>query len=268
MFFVIINSKITIQQGTLKTYQLKGMNWLCSLYDQGINGILADEMGLGKTVQSLSFLAYVAETYGVWGPFLVITPASTLHNWQQVTSHSVFSVLIVLASQEIARFVPDFKCVPYWGSPQERKVLRGFWSQENLHTKSSSFHIVVTSYQIVVTDYKYFTRQSWMYLVLDEAKAIKSASSQRWKMLLEFKCRGRLLLSGTPIQNTMAELWSLLHFVMPALFDSHDEFKEWFSRDIEGHAEGTKGKVDELQMSRLHMILKPFMLRRIKVRTR
>ena len=99
--YYIINSKILIQQGTLKTYQLKGMNWLCSLYDQGINGILADEMGLGKTVQSLSFLAYVAETYGVWGPFLVITPASTLHNWQQVTSHSVFSVLIVLAHRRL-----------------------------------------------------------------------------------------------------------------------------------------------------------------------
>ena len=224
------------------------MNWLCSLYDQGINGILADEMGLGKTVQALSFLAYVAETYGVWGPFLVITPASTLHNWQQ----------------EIARFVPDFKCIPYWGSPQDRKVLRSCWTQEHLHTKKSSFHIVVTSYQIVITDYKYFTRQTWMYMVLDEAQAIKSASSQRWKMLLDFKCRGRLLLSGTPIQNTMAELWSLLHFVMPALFDSHDEFKEWFSKDIEGHAEGTKGKVDEKQMSRLHLILKPFMLRRIK----
>jgi len=237
-----------IFQGKLKTYQLKGMNWLCSLYDQGINGILADEMGLGKTVQALAFLAHVAETYGVWGPFLVVTPASTLHNWQQ----------------EIAKFVPDFKCVPYWGSPQERKVLRGFWTQENLHTQKASFHIVVTSYQIVITDYKYFNRHAWQHMVLDEAQAIKSANSQRWKMLLDFKCRGRLLLSGTPIQNTMAELWSLLHFVMPALFDSHDEFKEWFSKDIEGHAEGTKGKVDEKQMGRLHLILKPFMLRRIK----
>jgi len=235
-------------QGKLKTYQLKGMNWLCSLYDQGINGILADEMGLGKTVQALAFLAHTAESYGVWGPFLVVTPASTLHNWQQ----------------EIARFVPDFKCVPYWGSPQERKVLRGFWTQENLHTKKASFHIVVTSYQIVITDYKYFNRHAWQHMVLDEAQAIKSANSQRWKMLLDFKCRGRLLLSGTPIQNTMAELWSLLHFVMPSLFDSHDEFKEWFSKDIEGHAEGTKGKVDEKQMGRLHLILKPFMLRRIK----
>ena len=237
-----------IFKGTLKTYQLKGMNWLCSLYDQGINGILADEMGLGKTVQSLAFLSHVAEKLGVWGPFLIVTPASTLHNWQQ----------------EIAKFVPDFKCVPYWGSPQERKVLRGFWGSNHLHTKQASFHIVVTSYQIVITDYKYFSRHAWQYMVLDEAQAIKSASSQRWKMLLDFNCRGRLLLSGTPIQNTMAELWSLLHFVMPSLFDSHDEFNEWFSKDIEGHAEGSKGKVDEKQMSRLHLILKPFMLRRLK----
>ena len=100
---------------------------------------------------------------------------------------------------------------------------------------------------------------------MDEAQAIKSSSSQRWKMLLEFKCRNRLLLSGTPIQNTMAELWSLLHFVMPTLFDSHDEFDDWFSKDIESSAEtGSKSQVDEKQISRLHMILKPFMLRRIK----
>jgi len=235
-------------QGTLKSYQLKGMNWLCSLYDQGINGILADEMGLGKTVQSLAFLGYVAETYGIWGPFLVITPASTLHNWQQ----------------ELQRFLPEMKTIPYWGSPGERKVLRGFWSQSNLHTKDAGFHVVITSYQIIVSDLKYFNKHAWQYMILDEAQAIKSANSQRWKMLLEFKCRGRLLLSGTPIQNTMAELWSLLHFVMPALFDSHDEFKEWFSKDIESHADGSRSKVDEKQMGRLHLILKPFMLRRIK----
>ena len=88
--------------GTLKKYQLKGMNWLLDLYDQGINGILADEMGLGKTIQSLAMLCHIAEKYNIWGPFLVIAPASTLHNWQQ----------------ETARFVPEFKVVPYWGSPQ------------------------------------------------------------------------------------------------------------------------------------------------------
>ena len=90
--------------GTLKKYQLKGMNWLLDLYDQGINGILADEMGLGKTVQSIAMLGHIAEKYNIWGPFLVISPASTLHNWQQ----------------EIARFLPEFKIVPYWGSPQGR----------------------------------------------------------------------------------------------------------------------------------------------------
>ena len=84
---------------TLKEYQLKGLNWLANLYEQGINGILADEMGLGKTVQSISVLAYLAETYNMWGPFLVVTPASTLHNWQQ----------------EITKFVPEFKVLPYWG---------------------------------------------------------------------------------------------------------------------------------------------------------
>ena len=234
-------------KGSLKTYQLKGMNWIANMYDNNINGILADEMGLGKTVQSIAFLAHIAERYGKWGPFLVISPASTLHNWQQ----------------EFARFVPDFKVIPYWGSPQERKILRKFWDTRNLKTPEASLHVVVTSYQLIVTDFKYFNRIKWEYMVLDEAQAIKSASSARWKMLLGFNCRNRLLLSGTPIQNSMAELWALLHFIMPTLFDSHEEFNEWFSKDIESHAENKTG-IDEKHLSRLHMILKPFMLRRVK----
>ncbi|KAL0868568.1 hypothetical protein ABMA27_008036 [Loxostege sticticalis] len=236
-----------IFQGTLKGYQLKGMNWLANLYDQGISGILADEMGLGKTVQCIAFLCHVAERLGVWGPFLVVSPASTLHNWQQ----------------EMERFVPDFKVVPYWGSPSERKILRQFWERKDLHTRQAAFHVVVTSYQIVVSDLKYLNRVSWQYMILDEAQAIKSSASMRWKLLLGFSCRNRLLLSGTPIQNSMAELWALLHFIMPTLFDSHEEFNEWFSKDIESHAEN-KSTIDEKHLSRLHMILKPFMLRRIK----
>lgn len=100
-------------------------------------------------------------------------------------------------------------------------------------------------------------------MILDEAQAIKSSSSARWKQLLSFQCRNRLLLTGTPIQNSMQELWALLHFIMPTLFDSHEEFSEWFSKDIESHAEN-KGSLNEHQLRRLHMILKPFMLRRIK----
>ncbi|CAH2054745.1 unnamed protein product, partial [Iphiclides podalirius] len=241
------HSQPAIFRGTLKGYQLKGMNWLANLYDQGISGILADEMGLGKTVQCIAFLCHVAERLGVWGPFLVVSPASTLHNWQQ----------------EMQRFVPDFKVVPYWGSPSERKILRQFWERKDLHTRQAAFHVVVTSYQIVVSDLKYLNRVSWQYMILDEAQAIKSSASMRWKLLLGFSCRNRLLLSGTPIQNSMAELWALLHFIMPTLFDSHEEFNEWFSKDIESHAEN-KSTIDEKHLSRLHMILKPFMLRRIK----
>ncbi|KAI4801895.1 hypothetical protein KUCAC02_019763 [Chaenocephalus aceratus] len=233
--------------GKLKGYQLKGMNWLANLYEQGINGILADEMGLGKTVQSIALLAHLAEKDNIWGPFLIISPASTLNNWHQ----------------EFTRFVPSFKVLPYWGNPHDRKVIRKFWSQKTLYTRNAPFHVVITSYQLVVQDVKYFQRVKWQYMVLDEAQALKSSTSVRWKILLQFQCRNRLLLTGTPIQNTMAELWALLHFIMPTLFDSHDEFNEWFSRDIESHAEN-KSAIDENQLSRLHMILKPFMLRRIK----
>lgn len=247
------NGDISVEQPkllncTLKEYQRKGLNWLANLYEQGINGILADEMGLGKTVQSISILAYLAETHNIWGPFLVVTPSSTLHNWQQ----------------EITRFVPDFNVLPYWGTAKDRKVLRKFWDRKNIiYNRNSPFHVVVTSYQLVVADQAYFQKMKWQYMILDEAQAIKSSQSSRWKSLLNLQCRNRLLLTGTPIQNNMQELWALLHFIMPSLFDSHDEFSEWFSKDIEAHA-ASNSKLNEEQLRRLHAILKPFMLRRIK----
>ncbi|KAI9239785.1 MAG: SNF2 family N-terminal domain-containing protein [Podila humilis] len=231
----------------LKGYQIKGLNWLANLYEQGINGILADEMGLGKTVQSISLMAHLAETHNIWGPFLVIAPASTLHNWQQ----------------EFTKFTPGLRALPYWGDPNDRTTLRKVWCRKQIYNRDSPFHVLITSYQLVVSDEKYFQRVKWQYMVLDEAQAIKSSSSNRWKTLLGFNCRNRLLLTGTPIQNSMQELWALLHFIMPSLFDSHEEFSEWFSKDIESHAEN-KGTLNEHQLKRLHMILKPFMLRRIK----
>jgi DNA helicase INO80 len=237
----------------LKGYQLKGLSWLANLYEQGINGILADEMGLGKTVQAISLMAHLAESHNIWGPFLVIAPASTLHNWQQ----------------ELAKFVPTLRALPYWGNVKDRTTLRRFWGTKRLYGKDSPFHVLITSYQLVVADEKYFQRIKWQYMVLDEAQAIKSSSSVRWKTLLGFSCRNRLLLTGTPIQNSMQELWALLHFIMPGLFDSHDEFSDWFAKDIESHAVASEAKTGSSTMSphqlhRLHMILKPFMLRRVK----
>jgi DNA helicase INO80 len=161
------------------------------------------------------------------------------------------------------------RALPYWGNVNDRKTLRRFWNPKKLYSKDSHFHILITSYQLVVADEKYFQRIKWQYMILDEAQAIKSSSSVRWKTLLSFNCRNRLLLTGTPIQNSMQELWALLHFIMPGLFDSHDEFSDWFSRDIESHAVAAEAKtgnstLNEHQLQRLHMILKPFMLRRIK----
>ncbi|PWA98266.1 INO80-like protein [Artemisia annua] len=237
----------TLFKGSLKDYQLKGLQWLVNCYEQGLNGILADEMGLGKTIQAMAFLAHLAEEKNIWGPFLVVAPASVLSNWVD----------------EISRFCPDLKALPYWGGIQERTVLRKNINPKRLYRREAGFHILVTSYQLLVSDEKYFRRVKWQYMVLDEAQAIKSSSSIRWKTLLSFNCRNRLLLTGTPVQNNMAELWALLHFIMPTLFDSHEQFNEWFSRGIENHAEHG-GTLNEHQLSRLHAILKPFMLRRVK----
>ena len=234
-------------RGELKEYQLKGLRWLDNLFEQGINGILADEMGLGKTIQVISFLAHLSEDKNNWGPFLVIAPNATLYNWQQ----------------ELNRFCPSLKVLPYWGALRERKTLRKFFNSSQLYIKSSSFHVCITSYQLVVCDEKVFHKVNWNYMILDEAQAIKNIASQRWNTLLSFNCRNRLLLTGTPIQNSMSELWALLHFIMPNLFDSHEQFQEWFSKDIEAHSQD-KGELNQEQLKRLHKILKPFMLRRVK----
>lgn len=235
-------------RGQLKEYQLKGLRWLNNLFEQGINGILADEMGLGKTVQAIALMTHVAEHKACWGPFLVIAPTITLFNWQN----------------ECSKFSPQLKVLPYWGSKKDREVLRKSFRQKFFGARESSSHVVITSYSFAVRDFKYLDRVRWQYVILDEAQAIKNIRSQRWSTLLSLKSRNKLLLTGTPIQNTMAELWALLHFIMPQLFDSHEEFQEWFSKDIEAHSKNKQGFLNKTQLNRLHAILKPFMLRRVK----
>ena len=237
-------------QAQLKGYQLAGLRWLVNAYDSGINCMLADEMGLGKTVQALAFLSYLAEQRNMWGPFLVVTPSSTLPNW----------------ADEVRRFCPHLKLCPYWGTASDRQALRRslFDSTSSaLGTRDAPWHILVTSYQLLVCDEKYLRRTKWHFMVCDEAQALKSASSGRWKTLLGFSCRNRLLLTGTPVQNTMAELWALLHFIMPQLFDSHDQFAAWFSKGVEGAVQDGAA-LNAHQLARLHAVLKPFMLRRVK----
>jgi superfamily II DNA or RNA helicase len=225
----------------LRPYQRDGLDWLVSMHDRRLNGILADEMGLGKTIQTIALLAHLASSRSVWGPHLIVVPTSTILNWET----------------ELRRWCPAFKVLTYYGTLKERKAKRIGW------TKPNAFHVCVTSYQTVLADSSVFRRKKWYYLILDEAHYIKNYQSQRWQTLLTFSSRRRLLLTGTPLQNSLMELWSLMHFLMPTLFKSQAEFRQWFSNPLTQHVEGT-ALVDRLLVKRLHAVLRPFILRRLK----
>ncbi|KAK2710651.1 hypothetical protein QYM36_011990 [Artemia franciscana] len=226
---------------TLREYQLIGLNWLATMYERQLNGILADEMGLGKTIQTISLLAWLACDKGIWGPHLIIVPTSVMLNWEM----------------ECKKWCPSLKVLVYYGSGKERKFKRTGW------TKPNAFHVCITSYKLVVQDHAAFRRKQWQYIILDEAQNIKNFKSQRWQLLLNFSSQRRLLLTGTPLQNNLMELWSLMHFLMPSMFASHKDFREWFSNPVTGMIEGNS-EYNESIIKRLHKVLRPFLLRRLK----
>ncbi|RLV64423.1 hypothetical protein DV515_00017508, partial [Chloebia gouldiae] len=212
------------------------------MYEKKLNGILADEMGLGKTIQTISLLAHLACEKGSWGPHLIIVPTSVMLNWEM----------------ELKRWCPSFKILTYYGAQKERRLKRQGW------TKPNAFHVCITSYKLVLQDHQAFRRKNWKYLILDEAQNIKNFKSQRWQSLLNFNSQRRLLLTGTPLQNSLMELWSLMHFLMPSVFQSHREFREWFHNPLTGMIEGSQ-EYNESLVKRLHKVLRPFLLRRLKV---
>ncbi|CAH8442374.1 unnamed protein product [Schistosoma turkestanicum] len=236
-----ISPPFLLSGGNLREYQLVGLSWLVATYDKRLNGILADEMGLGKTIQTISLLAYLACERGVWGPHLIVVPTSVILNWEV----------------EFKRWCPSFKILTYFGSLKERKYKRKGW------TKTNAFHVCITSYRLAIQDAIAFKRKKWKYLILDEAQNIKNFKSQRWQTLLTFNSQRRLLLTGTPLQNSLMELWSLMHFLMPNIFQSHRDFQEWFASPITGMIEGNTDH-NELLVQRLHKVLRPFLLRRLK----
>ncbi|KAK4508893.1 uncharacterized protein ATC70_013516 [Mucor velutinosus] len=244
-------------RGTLREYQHVGLDWLASLYNNGLNGILADEMGLGKTIQTIALLAHLACEKQVWGPHLVVVPTSVILNWEM----------------EFKKWLPGFKIMTYYGSPKQRKEKRIGWSKDN------AFHVCITSYQLVLQDQNMFRRKAWQYLILDEAHHIKNFRSQRWQVLLNFNSRRRLLLTGTPLQNNLMELWSLLYFLMPngvsqdmpIGFANLKEFQEWFSHPVDrmiesNNAQQQPGMDEESRaaIQKLHTVLRPYLLRRLK----
>eukprot|EP01120_Amphizonella_sp_Union-15-10_P015452 TRINITY_DN7958_c0_g1_i2.p1 TRINITY_DN7958_c0_g1~~TRINITY_DN7958_c0_g1_i2.p1 ORF type:complete len:767 (+),score=144.67 TRINITY_DN7958_c0_g1_i2:99-2399(+) len=234
--------------GNLRDYQLEGLNWLIQLFENGMNGILADEMGLGKTVVTLSFLAHLWEK-GIRGPFLVVAPLSTLSNWRN----------------EFQKWCPTIPLLFYHGNKTERETIR---SKLNLSkSKVQEFPIFITSYDIAINDRKYLQTYLWKCLVVDEAHRLKNFNCKLIKELRVLKTENRLLLTGTPLQNNLSELWSLLNFILPDIFDSVENFQSWFDFSNLSHDDDSAPSQNPLRhlVSKLHCILEPFLLRRLKI---
>jgi len=236
--------------GEMRPYQLVGVHWLVGLYENGLNGILGDEMGLGKTVQSIAMLAHLKEK-NVPGPFLVVGPLSTLHNWLN----------------EFKKWTPGMDAVIYHGSKDERKAIRGQFFRKK---GDGSFPVMITSYEIVIRDIAELRRLSWKFVIIDEGHRLKNMNCRlirELKTIAMSKDCNRLLLTGTPLQNNLTELWSLLNFLLPDIFDDLDSFQAWFDFDFTKDDNDDKVMQGELQHSvvtKLHQILRPFLLRRLK----
>ena len=230
--------------GTLKDYQVDGLEWLLSLYNNRLNGILADEMGLGKTIQSLALLTYLIEKKGVPGPYLVIVPNSVLSNWVN----------------EFERWAPTVTYIPYRGNKPKRKSMHD-------QIKSGEFNILLTTYEFVMSDKAVLGKISWAYMIIDEGHRLKNKDGKLTKVLANnYDAPRRLLLSGTPLQNSLPELWALLNFLLPEIFKSADNFDEWFAKPFAATGEKVDLTEEErmLVIQRLHKVLRPFLLRRLK----
>nr|XP_030704307.1 chromodomain-helicase-DNA-binding protein 1 isoform X7 [Globicephala melas] len=219
----------------LRDYQLNGLNWLAHSWVKGNSCILADEMGLGKTIQTISFLNYLFHEHQLYGPFLLVVPLSTLTSWQR----------------EIQTWASQMNAVVYLGDINSRNMIR---THEWMHpqTKRLKFNILLTTYEILLKDKAFLGGLNWAFIGVDEAHRLKNDDSLLYKTLIDFKSNHRLLITGTPLQNSLKELWSLLHFIMPEKFSSWEDFEE------------EHGKGREYGYASLHKELEPFLLRRVK----
>lgn len=230
------------------------------LFNLGINGILGDEMGLGKTIQTISLICHLVEM-GVAGPFLVVAPLSTVPNWVR----------------EFNRFAPSLPVLLYHGNADEREELRKKHLRKSKAIPEAGNknvrYVFVTSYEICIRDRAFFQRELWRYVVVDEGHRLKNTQCRLITELKKYPSANRLLLTGTPLQNNLSELWSLLNFLMPDIFDDLSVFESWFNvngmqtgdKDARSEAERIlKQEQQENIITTLHKILTPFLLRRVK----
>lgn len=232
--------------GTLKEYQLKGLQWMISLYNNNLNGILADEMGLGKTIQTISLITYLIEKKHEHGPFLVIVPLSTLTNW----------------NNEFEKWAPSVTRIVYKGPPNARK-------QQQQQIRWGQFQVLLTTYEFIIKDRPILSKVKWLHMIVDEGHRMKNASSKLSSTITQYyTTRYRLILTGTPLQNNLPELWALLNFVLPNIFKSVKSFDEWFNTPFANTGGQDKMELSEeeqlLIIRRLHKVLRPFLLRRLK----
>jgi len=222
-----------VQGGTMRDYQVAGLNWLISLHENGISGILADEMGLGKTLQTISFLGYLRFIAGITGPHLVAVPKSTLDNWKR----------------EFGKWCPEINVLVLQGNKDDRAEL----IKERL--VDEKFDVCITSYEMILREKTHLKKFAWEYIVIDEAHRIKNEESSLAQMVRMFNSRSRLLITGTPLQNNLHELWALLNFLLPDVFGDSAAFDDWFSQ---------QNADSDAVVQQLHKVLRPFLLRRVK----
>lgn len=227
--------------GSLRPYQIQGLNWLVSLFSNDLSGILADEMGLGKTLQTISFLGYLRYIKDIKGPHIVIVPKSTLENWQR----------------EFAKWTPEVRTCVLTGDQEVRNQI----IKENVQT--CQFDVLISSYEIVIREKSVLKKINWQYIIVDEAHRLKNEDSLLSQIIRMFHSRNRLLITGTPLQNNLHELWALLNFLLPDVFADSTTFDDWFSKDEEAASEQAQDDQDKI-VQQLHQVLKPFLLRRIK----
>ncbi|KAL3209068.1 hypothetical protein MRX96_038363 [Rhipicephalus microplus] len=230
--------------GVMRSYQIEGYQWLKVLYENGVNGILADEMGLGKTVQVIALIASLVES-GLPGPYLVVAPLSTLPNWLN----------------ELQRFTPSLSVALYHGPPEERHALTPH--------KLRQTAVVVTSYEVAMRDRARLAPVDWLLLVVDEAHRLKNFRCRLVRELSQYRASNRLLLTGTPLQNSLTELWALLHFLIPEIFHDLQAFESWFDLGALSGANDEAARFVQREesdhiVSTMQEILRPFLLRRTK----
>merc|ERR1719266_2654907 len=209
-----------------------------------LNGILADEMGLGKTIQTIALVTYLMEKKRNMGPYLIIVPLSTLSNWML----------------EFDKWAPSVVALAYKGSPQGRKGVQA-------QVKSGRFNAVVTTYEYVIKDKAILSKIRWKYMIIDEGHRMKNHHCKLTQILnTYYTSNNRLLLTGTPLQNKLPELWALLNFLLPSIFKACNTFEQWFNAPFAITGEKVELNEEEtiLIIRRLHKVLRPFLLRRLK----